>query len=441
MDGGAFRSHRQRTLDVFKSSGITQGLILYTGASQPKEAFTGMDLVFLQEALFFWLTGWEEPDSALVIDITTGETTLLVPEYDAHYEIWNGPAPTTESIIAQTGVDAVAPMKEFDNVLVDADPIMIFTAPLGVDTKGYPTDTETLMTATAIARTLKAPHEIEALRTAARLTGEAIIAVLREFRWRPGKLEVEVEAAFAHHGVLLGCRHQSFPTIVGSGPRCCYLHYARNECEIPRDDLVLLDCGLLWHHYAGDITRTFPASGKFTADQATVYGLLLAKQKLLIAGVKPGVTRWALGEQMRVHVFDILTQIGVVPPDAEYTRAPAAFFVPHRLSHHIGVNTHDYCIHREVSKIQDFRVRTRMLVPGMVISVEPGIYFHPTRLAGIGREPPYDIVNLEVAGRFARSVGGIRIEDDVLVTETGCEVLSANCPKEMEEIEALLAPA
>jgi Xaa-Pro aminopeptidase len=202
---------------------------------------------------------------------------------------------------------------------------------------------------------------------------------------------------------------------------------------------VLLDGGLFWHHYAGDITRTFPASGKFTADQATVYRLLLAKQKLLIAEVKPGVTLMSLTQQMQTHVFDILKQIGVVRPDAEFVRAVAAFFVPHGISHHIGVSLHDYCYHKEPSKIKDSLQRVRTLAPGMVISVEPGIYFHPDRIDMMGKDPPYDIVDVEVARTFARTVCGMRIEDDVVVTETGCEVLSANCPKEIEEIEALMA--
>jgi Xaa-Pro aminopeptidase len=167
--------------------------------------------------------------------------------------------------------------------------------------------------------------------------------------------------------------------------------------------------------------------------------LLLAKQKLLIADVKPGVSLIDLDRQTRKDVFDILKQIGVVRPDAECTYRVANLFCPHGVSHHIGVSVHDYVAHEEPSKIEDSEDRTLILAPGMVVSVEPGIYFSPRRIAMIESDPPYDVINVEVARTFAKTVCGMRIEDDVVVTETGCEVLSANCPKEIEEIESLMA--
>jgi Xaa-Pro aminopeptidase len=229
-------------------------------------------------------------------------------------------------------------------------------------------------------------------------------------------------------------------TIAGAGSNASYLHYQRNTEPIRPGDMILLDCGLFYRHYAGDITRTFPASGRFSQQQAKVYSALLSRQKMLCAAVRPGVEMWQLEAKMSEAVFDVLRDIGVVPKSAPFSAQVAGFFVPHGLSHHIGVNGHDYCLHPTPSKIPDANPmrRTGTLAPGMVISIEPGVYFHPTRIPGISRSRPFDIVNERVALEYSRTVGGIRIEDDVLVTETGAEVLSANCPKEIAEIEAIL---
>jgi Xaa-Pro aminopeptidase len=252
--------------------------------------------------------------------------------------------------------------------------------------------------------------------------------------------ELEIEAFFLYRGRQLGCRDVSFHPKVGSGVNTCLLHYDKNCAPIKQDDLILLDCGLFYHHYAGDITRCFPASGKFSGGQATVYEALLRKQKAMIALVRPGVTWQELNTAMLAMVFEVLREVGVVAADAPYTRELAEFFIPHALSHHIGCNVHDYCFHRDRrSRIPDTHQRQWTLTPGHVISIEPGIYFHPRRLAALDASShPFCLVDMTVAAELSRTVGGIRIEDDVLVTETGSDVLSADCPKEIADIERLL---
>jgi Xaa-Pro aminopeptidase len=139
----------------------------------------------------------------------------------------------------------------------------------------------------------------------------------------------------------------------------------------------------------------------------------------------------------------ILKQLGVVDPDADFNETVAFFFMPHHVSHHIGVNMHDVCKHDKKSSIPDTNRSERVyrLAPGMVISIEPGIYFHSTRIQALVREPPFDIVNVDRALQLSREISGLRIEDDVLVTETGHDVLSASCPKDIREIEALIGAA
>jgi Xaa-Pro aminopeptidase len=440
MNSSAFRSHRARTVEIFRSAGLTHGLIVYQSPSQPKEPFTDSALPFTQEGLFFWLTGWEDPDSCIIIDIATGGTIFLLPCYDAMFEIMHGLVPTPEEVIAKTGVDRVDSMINLQTIVDAVSPSIIYATPLPLSLNWPEIDRATLLSATGIARTIKTPQEIACLRAAAVITGQVICDLWRWFRWREGMTELEIEAFFEYRGRLLGCKSVAFSTTVGSGINSCFLHYDRNCAPIREGDLILLDCGLFYHHYAGDITRCFPASGKFSHEQAVVYGALLRKQKMMIQLVRPGVTWVELNEAMRMMIFDVLKEVGVVAPDSQYSRMLVAFFLPHGLSHHIGCNVHDYCFHHDRrSRIADTPQREWTLTPGHVISIEPGIYFHPTRLAMLDVSvEPYDQINMDVALELSKTVGGIRIEDDVLVTDTGYDVLSADCPKEIEQIEALL---
>jgi Xaa-Pro aminopeptidase len=279
---GAFRSHRERTLAEFKNVGVTAGVALYQTEPEPKERFTEDEKPFVQDSLFFWLTGWDDPDCGILIDLDTAQSTLLLPDRTDEYELYNGARPATAEIIAQTGVDAVTTLKSLPELLAARSPSMIYATPFPIDVTGFPVDREVLLVATATARRLKSAQEVAALRTASHLTGQAIIDLLRWFRWHEGMTESDVQAYFEFRGRMLGCRTVAFPTIVGAGANATILHGKKGASPIARGDLILLDCGLSFGHYAGDITRTFPASGKFSPEQATVYGALLAAQKSLI---------------------------------------------------------------------------------------------------------------------------------------------------------------
>jgi Xaa-Pro aminopeptidase len=382
----------------------------------------------------------------IVIDIKSEKSTLYIPEYGESYEIWSGPPPSVESIIAKTGVDQIRSDQEFDEALSDLLGSCIFTAPGNVRLpSNVPlehVDLSSLLRATGIARTIKTKDEISDLRIASSRTAQAIVRVWKDFAWHENMCETEVEALFQYHGAMLGCKYVSFLTICGSGPNSVYLHYSKNTGPVRKGDLILLDCGLFYNHYAGDITRTFPASGKFSAEQRLVYSSLLRGQIELCNMVKPGVDSKTLSNAMCEKVFEVLRDCGVVTKDAPFSNSLARLFCPHGLSHHIGVNVHDQCFHEAYQKspIADDRSRLSVLKPGMVISIEPGIYFHSGRLQKITKNPQSDLPEFDIRRAFelADLVGGIRIEDDVLVTEDGSEILSRECPKTVEEIEALL---
>jgi Xaa-Pro aminopeptidase len=292
-----------------------------------------------------------------------------------------------------------------------------------------------------MARTIKTADEITDLRIASQRTGKAIIGVLKWFKWHPNISERDASACFRYSGRLLGCPRLSFITIAAQGTNAAYLHYTLERDLIQQKNLVLLDCGLLYNGYSGDITRVFPASGRFSPEQRTVYNLLLEKQIQLIEMVKPGLCINDLNTALCQKIFEVVLALGLVPPGTEYSREIARVFCPHGISHHIGCNVHDLCGYKpkdQELRIQDLAASAKPFEPGMVISIEPGVYFHPKKLAALKAEPPCDVIDIPKALEFAETVGGIRIEDDVLVTETGFENLSAICPKTIEEIEALM---
>jgi Xaa-Pro aminopeptidase len=196
-----------------------------------------------------------------------------------------------------------------------------------------------------------------------------------------------------------------------------------------------MDVGLFCEHYSGDVSRTFPANGRFTPEQRRVYELLLSAQMNLIAEVRPGAAAIDIERSALLKIVRICQELGVLSTEADLR--VGAFFMPHGLSHHVGCANHDMADFTSRS-IADHNARAERLEPGMVITIEPGIYFNMDRLDEFTQRNPKlaEIINREVVARLAQTVGGIRIEDDVLVTEDGREVLS-NCPKTVDELEAL----
>jgi Xaa-Pro aminopeptidase len=223
--------------------------------------------------------------------------------------------------------------------------------------------------------------------------------------------------------------------IVAAGRSAAFLHYRDNNKALNDGELVLMDVGLFCEHYSGNVTRTFPANGRFSEEQRRVYELLLSAQIELIEEVRPGVSEMEIEKSAKRKITSICRELGIVGADA--SEKLGGFFMPHGLSHHVGCATHDMAGFTSRS-IHDDNPRGDRLQPGMVITIEPGIYFNPDWVDDKIRQDPgfAPIVNRDVVARLAGTVGGIRIEDDVLVTEDGREVLST-CPKTVDGLGAL----
>jgi Xaa-Pro aminopeptidase len=263
-------------------------------------------------------------------------------------------------------------------------------------------------------RLKKTGPELDAMRTAIRLTADAHVAAMRTAG--PGKYEYELEAELRQAFLRGGSARPAYAPIVGSGPNATVLHHIRNQRQMQAGELVLIDAGAEYDFYAADITRTFPVSGRFSDAQKRIYELVLAAQLSVISHVKPGATLRALQD----HTVEVLTEglcaLGIIsgPPQQAVEEGRYKPYYMHGVGHYLGMDVHDVGSYFEGETPIPFE-------PGMVITVEPGLYFAPDKL--------------DVPAEY-RGIG-VRIEDDVLVTAQGCEVLSASIPKTVADIERI----
>ena len=396
---------------------------------------------FRQDSDFRYLTGFPEPDAVAVIapKRKDGEFVLFCRPRDPEREVWDGFRHGVEGAVERFGADEAHPLDELDEKLPEllADRERVFY-PLGTDAEldlkimdwlravrgqaraGVRAPTELITSDRVIheQRLIKGKAELRTMRRAAAISAAGHRLLMQ--RCRPGMSEQQLEALFVGACAEHGARFQAYPPIVGGGHNACVLHYVSNDAELNDGDLVLVDAGCELDGYASDITRTFPVNGRFTDPQRALYALVLEAQRAAIAAVKPG-RRWSAPHDAALKVLTRgLVELGLIegtPEDVPQLIKDEKYkpFYMHRTGHWLGMDVHDVGSYKVDGK-------WRRLEPGMVLTVEPGLYVAPD------------------AGAPAQYRGiGIRIEDDVLVTEDGHEVLSRAAPKAIDEIEALMA--
>ncbi len=392
---------------------------------------------FRQDSDFQYLTGFPEPEAVLVLmpGRKEGEYVLFCRERDPQMETWNGRRAGQDGAREHYGADDSFPIGDIDDILpglLENKERVYYTMGCSPDFDRRmmewvnrirsqvrtgsrpPGEFVSLEHLLHDMRLYKSRAEQGAMRTAMRISATAHQRAMQICR--PGAMEYQVEAEllyeFRRHGAV-----PAYEPIVGGGANGCILHYTENSAELRDGDLLLIDAGAEYECYAADITRTFPVNGRFSPAQRAVYEVVLAAQRAAIAKVRPG-NHWndphdaavrALTEGM-VALGLLKGRVRKLIQDESYRR-----FYMHRTGHWLGMDVHD---------VGDYKVggQWRVLEPGMVLTVEPGIYIAPgTR--GVARKW-WGI--------------GIRIEDDVLVTADGCEVMTAAVPKEVDAIEALM---
>ncbi len=395
---------------------------------------------YRQDSDLYYLTGFDEPESVLVLrkGAEGPETILFVRPKNPEREIWDGYRAGVDGAKADFGADVAHPIDDFDRVLPDLlENVRRLHARIGRDDafdrrvlraidvvrsrarRGVHAPTEIVDPGTVLheMRLRKDVHEVALMRRAAEITGAAHLAAMEAAL--PGRFEYEVEAELERAFRAGGSRRAAYESIVGSGPNATVLHYRSNTRQMADGDLLLIDAGCEYGYYASDVTRTFPVGGRFTAPQRKLYDVVLRSQIAAIDAVKPGVTIDDVHEVALRVLVEGLVEVGLLEGPAEARIEDGAYraYYMHRTSHWLGMDVHDVGSYFVAGE-------KRRLEPGMVLTVEPGLY------VGEGAADP--------AAAPYRGIG-IRIEDDVLVTESGHENLTAHIPKDADAIERILA--
>jgi Xaa-Pro aminopeptidase len=396
---------------------------------------------FRQHSDLYYLTGFVEPDATLVLrpGADTERVVMFVRPRDPELEVWDGRRAGIEGAKATYGAEEAYPATELGAKLwelISNSEELHYS--LGLD------DDMDLMVARALARLRKTekkgkrppravvdpraalhelrlrkrPEELAALRKASRITCEAHLAAMK--LGRPGVFEHELEAEINYTFRKAGGTGPGYATIVGTGENATILHYIENRCAIADGDLVLVDAGCEYDHYTADITRTWPANGTFSAPQRKVYEVVLRTQEAAVAMAKPGATIDQIHEHCVKSLTEGMIELGLLAGTVEERVADQSYrkFFMHGTSHWLGLDVHDVGAYTKAGK-------ARPLEAGMVITVEPGLY-----IAADAPDVPAELRGI-----------GVRIEDDIAITETGNEVLTAGCPKQIAELEAICRTA
>lgn len=389
------------------------------------------------DSYFYYLTGFAEPEAVLVI--VGGEnprSVLFCREKNEEREIWDGFRHGPEAARAAFGLDEAHPIGRVDELMPDllGNRSELYCH-LGVDTdwdarvlrwlNEVRNRVRTGVTAPVVIsdvravldemRLVKDASEIATMRRAADISASAHRRAMRAAR--PGGREFELEAELIHEFRASGAQAPAYTPIVATGANACVLHYVKNDDTCRDGDLVLIDAGCELDGYAADITRTFPVNGRYTGEQRAIYELVLAAQAAAIAEVKPG-RPWLAPHDAAVRVLaqgfiDLQLLTGTLESVLQ-TESYRKFYM-HRTGHWLGLDVHDAGDYKRAGT-------WRPLQPGMTLTVEPGCYIRPAA---------------DVPERFFGI--GIRIEDDVLVTDSGCDILTDAAPKTVADIEALMS--
>jgi len=441
-----FELHRNRTLEGMRSRGI-EGCILAYGLPEQHRPHSDYEPYFRQDSCFYWLTGINAPDCALYIDIATGLTILFFPKIDDVMVIWAGPQPSLEDAKAQYGFTEAMFTEELPQFLAKAKPTKIHSFP---DTcllkdSGFPVDLKELIDVVGELRQIKDKDEIELIQYACDVNSDSFKKAMKAVK--PGMYQFNMESILVKNFIDHYCRIESFQTICCSGELCSILHYHDNDKQIKDGEFILLDAGCEYSLYAADNTRTFPANGKFNEDQRLIYQAVLDASNAVFKAAKPGAYWPEIGLLSAKVMAESLIKAGLFvngTVDEIINSGTMAVFYPHGLGHGMGLDVHEILgWPRGLQRPAMYHAKAvrmgRTLQPGYVVTVEPGCYFiKPLYEAAFKNPEQAKYINREACERFRKSVGGVRIEDDILITEEGCKNLS-HIPREIADIEAFMA--
>lgn len=431
---------------------INDGIIVLAGAKEV-ERNNDVNYKFRQSSNFYYLTGFDEPN-AFAILIPGGENpfTLFVKERNQRMAIWLGESHGISGAMSMFSADTAFKNDEFEEILksilrnkskvylpISDSDIMekvrqLIDSPWG----NYPDQIEDLNQHINEMRMIKSDYEVSMLQKAINITANAHNEAMKVVKH--DIYEYEIEAVIEYIYKKNGSPRIGFPSIVGSGPNSTVLHYDKNNRKMQDGDMLVMDIGAEYGMYSADVTRTIPVNGKFSDDQKDIYEIVLAAQKAGIELTKPGVGYLEISNRCIEVIKDGLLKVGLITDKSSNWQTRIWFM--HGIGHGLGLDVHD-----SGSYYGTDRERGRILQPGMVFTIEPGIYISASALENLtlllaGRvdneEMEEFIQKVKPAFEKYKNIG-VRIEDDILVTKDGSRNLSANVPREINEIEKLMA--
>lgn len=434
MDSNEYPRRRKKLMDMMGNESIA---IIPTAPVYIRNR--DVEFPFRPDSDFFYLTGYAEPEAVAVLipDREHGEFVLFCRENDPVMETWNGRRAGLDGAIRQFGADDAFPIEDLDEILpglLENRERIFYTMGNNVTfdqrVLGWVNQVRKRARAGVSApdefislnhfvhemRLYKSRAEIAAMRKAAKISAMAHKRAMQICQ--PGVMEYQIEAELKYIFMHNGAKEPAYPPIVGGGANSCILHYTENSQPLNDGEMLLIDAGSEYDGYASDISRTFPVNGTFSAAQRAVYEVVLEAQRAAIQEVKPG-NHWNDPHEAAIEVItEGMAELGILKGKTKQLIRDQAYtkYYMHRTGHWLGMDVHD---------VGDYKVEGewRTFEPGMVLTVEPGIYL-PAASKGLARKW-WNI--------------GIRIEDDVLVTGSGHEILSKDAPKSIDEIEALMA--
>ena len=417
------------------SDKVLEDSAIIVASALVKARISDTDYAYRQDSNFYYLSGYEEPDSLLLIRPSSDKEKFIIfcRDRDPLREQWDGFRTGQEGAVQQYGADNAYSINSLDQIMPDLlagvkNIYFSMSAPCGVDikishwmedirknTRAGAEPPNNLLSLDSILhemRLIKEDHEMNLMKKAADITTEAHIRAMQAVT--PGMYEYQLEAEYLYAFNKNGARSPAYNSIVGGGNNSCILHYVENNDELKDGDLVLVDAGCEYQYYASDVTRTFPVNGKFSPEQKEIYSIVLEAHRQSMEQAKPG-NKWNLMHEKSVEVIvEGLLELGLLKGTKEQVieKGDYSKFYMHRIGHWLGMDVHDVGGYKQDGD-------WRELEKGMVMTVEPGIYI---------------LDSLEDVDDKWKGIG-VRIEDDIVITDSGFEVLTPNVPRTIEEVE------
>ncbi|RIZ69333.1 MAG: Xaa-Pro aminopeptidase [Methylococcales bacterium] len=433
MKQSEFKKRRKKLIQS-----IGKGAIALIGSAPIKIRNRDVDYPFRQDSDFYYLTGFNEPDALAVFipERKEGEYILFCREFDEKKALWEGAHAGLGGAKADYDAEEAFAIEDLNKVLPGLleNKAKVFY-PMGRNSEldhnllawintvknrsrsgvTAPSELYSLDLILHEMRLFKSDSELKLMRRAAEVSAAAHVKAMQACK--AGLFEYQIEAELIHHFIQNGLRAVAYPSIVAGGKNACTLHYTENNSKLKSGDLLLIDAGAECDHYAADITRTFPISGRFNEPQKQLYQLVLDAQAAAIEQIQPGLP-WNQAHDASVEILTKgLVELGLLKGKVKKLIKDEKYkpFYMHRIGHWLGMDVHD---------VGDYKVNQewRSLEAGMVLTIEPGLYI------------PADCKTVDEQWRGI----GIRVEDDVLVTSQGHEILTSGVPKSITEIEALM---